>query len=291
MAFVDGVPSGTATTASAGPLTGGRDWRSRALFLGPGPNQAPTASFTASCAGRACSFDASGSTDADGSVTGYSWNFGDGTTATGATATRTYPTDGVRSVTLTVTDDRGATAQAVQSVDATAPPAGTGIGLRAAVGTSARGVTTVSVTVPATVAAGDGLVLVLSTSSDATGTAPAGFVLEGSQTSAANITTQVWSRPAVAGDAGTVLTVPLNKSAKVTLQLAAYSGTVGHRPGGIGDRCDRRGRHGPHDADGDRGPGQLGPLDLVGQAGGRAHVDAAGGRRRGTQQPGRRRHR
>ena len=99
------------TTASPVPSAGGRDWRSRALFLGPGPNQAPTASFTASCAGRACSFDASGSTDADGSVTGYSWNFGDGTTATGATATRTYPTDGVRSVTLTVTDDRGATAQ------------------------------------------------------------------------------------------------------------------------------------------------------------------------------------
>ncbi len=230
MTFVDGVPSGTVTTASPGPFSGGRDWRSRAMFLGPGPNQAPTASFTASCAGRACSFDASGSTDADGSVTGYSWNFGDGTTATGATATRTYPTDGVRSVTLTVTDDRGATAQTVQSVDATAPPAGTGIGLRAVVGTSARTVTTVSVTVPAAVAAGDGLVLVLSTSSDATGTAPAGFVLEGSQTSAANITTQVWSRPAVAGDAGTVLTVPLNKSAKVTLQLAAYSGTSATDP-------------------------------------------------------------
>ncbi len=89
---------------------------------------------------------------------------------------------------------------------------------------------TVALTVPPTVAAGDGLVLVLSTNSDATGTAPTGFILEGSQTSAGNITTQVWSRPAVAGDAGSMLTVPLSKQAKVTLQLVAYSGTSATDP-------------------------------------------------------------
>ncbi len=225
IAFLNGAPSGAFATASPGPSAGGRDWRSRTLFLGPGPNQAPTAQFTTSCAGLACSFDAAGSTDPDGTVTTYAWNFGDGTTATGATATHTYASDGTRPVTLTVTDDKGATGQSVQQVAAAAPAAGTGIGLRAVAGTSARAVTSVALTVPADVAPGDGLVLVLSTNSDATGTAPAGFVLEGSQTSGGNITTQVWSRPAVAGDAGSTMTVVLTKQAKVTLQLAAYSGT------------------------------------------------------------------
>ena len=41
---------------------------------------------------------------------------------------------------------------------------------------------------------------------------------------------EVGERPALAEDAGTVLTVPLNKSAKVTLQLAAYSGTSATDP-------------------------------------------------------------
>jgi hypothetical protein len=225
IAFSGGVVSGTVTTASPGPAAGGRDWRSRTLFLGPGPNQVPTATFTSSCAGRACSFDAAGSVDPDGTIATYSWDFGDGTSATGITATHTYGTDGDRPVTLTVTDTQGGAGQSVQTVSASEPVAGTGIDLRASAGRSARGVTTVSLPVPAEVAPGDGLVLVLSTNSDATGTAPAGFVLEGSQTSGGNITTQVWSRAAVAGDAGSTLTVPLNKSAKVTLQLLAYSGT------------------------------------------------------------------
>ena len=53
-------------------------------------------------------FNASNSTD-NGQITGYSWAFGDGTTATGATPTHTYADPGTYTVTLTVTDAGGNT--------------------------------------------------------------------------------------------------------------------------------------------------------------------------------------
>jgi subtilisin family serine protease/PKD repeat protein len=59
--------------------------------------------------GVAVIFDGSGSYDSDGAITAYDWNFGDGTTGTGISPTHTYGTAGVYTVTLTVTDDDGAT--------------------------------------------------------------------------------------------------------------------------------------------------------------------------------------
>jgi PKD repeat protein len=76
-------------------------------------NQVPVASFTESAetvsSGENIHFDASESYDSDGAIVAYSWDFGDGTTATGITVDHAYDNNGVYTVTLTVTDDDGAT--------------------------------------------------------------------------------------------------------------------------------------------------------------------------------------
>jgi hypothetical protein len=87
----------------------------------PAVNQAPSASFTFACTDLTCSFDASGSSDPDGSLVGYDWEFGDGSTGSGVTTSRTFVSAGTRTVTLRVTDNGGATSSASRSVITTAP--------------------------------------------------------------------------------------------------------------------------------------------------------------------------
>jgi PKD repeat protein len=80
------------------------------------PNKAPTAAFTATATGRTVSVDGSASTDTDGTVASYAWDFGDGGSAKGATASHDYTADGTYTVKLTVTDDDGATDTTTKSV-------------------------------------------------------------------------------------------------------------------------------------------------------------------------------
>lgn len=84
------------------------------------PNQPPTASFTSNCSGATCSFDASGSSDPDGTVASYAWTFGDGSSGTGKTVSHTYTAAGTDTVTLTITDNSGATATRNATVSPTA---------------------------------------------------------------------------------------------------------------------------------------------------------------------------
>jgi subtilisin len=98
-------------------------------------NVPPTASFTVTCTGRACTFDGNGSSDPDGgAIQSWSWSFGDGTTGTGPTPSHTFSAVGTYTVTLTVTDnDGGATGTSSQSVAAGSP-----ITLQATVTTTGR---------------------------------------------------------------------------------------------------------------------------------------------------------
>jgi parallel beta-helix repeat protein len=53
-------------------------------------------------------FDGSGSSDIDGTISNYSWDFGDGTNGTGISPSHTYASTGKYTVTLSVTDSEGA---------------------------------------------------------------------------------------------------------------------------------------------------------------------------------------
>lgn len=61
-------------------------------------------------AGDLITFDATGSSDGDGTPAEWHWDFGDGEVASGAVVTHAYPTVGERAVRLTVRDDDGAPA-------------------------------------------------------------------------------------------------------------------------------------------------------------------------------------
>ena len=82
------------------------------------PDVAPVAAFTSSASGLAVTFDGSGSTDSDGVVAQYSWNFGDGTGITETTPTHTHPYSaaGTYTVTLRVTDNAGVTSTTSSSL-------------------------------------------------------------------------------------------------------------------------------------------------------------------------------
>ena len=74
-----------------------------------GANQNPTAAFTYNCTALSCVFT-DGSSDTDGTITAWSWSFGDATTSTLQNPTKVYASVGTYTVQLTVTDDATPTA-------------------------------------------------------------------------------------------------------------------------------------------------------------------------------------
>jgi PKD repeat protein len=61
-------------------------------------------------------FDGSGSTDPNGTIISHSWDFGDGTSGSGARVSHTYGAAGSFTARLTVRDDSGATATRTQAI-------------------------------------------------------------------------------------------------------------------------------------------------------------------------------
>jgi PKD repeat protein len=92
--------------------------------FGDVPNAAPVAEFSAAATGVDVQFNGTLSSDSDGTIASYSWDFGDGASDTGPTPSHTYAADGTYPVTLTVTDDDGAPASVTHDVTVSAAPAG-----------------------------------------------------------------------------------------------------------------------------------------------------------------------
>ena len=80
----------------------------KTLALNSPPIADPNGPYTG-MEGVAILFNGSGSYDYDGSIVAYEWDFDDGNTATVVTPTHTYAQNGAYTVTLTVTDNDGAT--------------------------------------------------------------------------------------------------------------------------------------------------------------------------------------
>ncbi len=191
------------------------------------PNAPPVAVADVTCAGLICGVSGASSTDSDGAIQRYFWDFGDGTTFDGVsmpTTTHTYAGSGTYSIALTVTDDRGASTSTTQQVSvAPLPEKISFVGQS----TSNANASTHSLTVPAEVQPGDTLLLFASQNTQATLTGPSGVTgwTMMDRVAQGYGTTTAWTKVAQAGDAGTQLQVAFSSTTKANLVLAAYAGT------------------------------------------------------------------
>jgi PKD repeat protein len=225
--WTDNGPVSGSDTIISGPGRDGVNWRSTSMFAIPGeaPNQPPTAKISYGCSGLTCGFDGTGSSDPDGTIASYAWDFGDGTQSTQATPTHPYGSAGTYHVTLVVTDDDGATGSTAADVVVT-----DGASQVTYVGSARHQVDSSTmnqrVAVPPGVAAGDVMVMAMSFNSVTnTVTDPTGWTRTGT-TLTSGMTTVLWTRTAVAGDAGATVVVTSTAPVKSSLLLSAYRGAV-----------------------------------------------------------------
>src|SRR5437867_11396850 len=104
------------------------DWANAQVTCAPRPNQPPRASFTASASwvrpGDSVTFNGSTSSDPDGAIRSYVWDFGDGSSGNGSVVQHLFGQPGTFRLLLTVVDDKGATDSATSYivVSVTHPP-------------------------------------------------------------------------------------------------------------------------------------------------------------------------
>ena len=85
------------------------------------PNTPSEASFSSTCSGLTCALKDE-STDPDGSVSTWSWTFGDGTGSTARNPSHTYEGAGSYTVTLSVIDNGGANSEVSSEVTVAGSP-------------------------------------------------------------------------------------------------------------------------------------------------------------------------
>ena len=223
----------TTDTTVSGPALDGNDWRSRGIFVYGSPtfpDQPPTAQATANCTGLNCSFDGTGSSDPDGTVASYAWNFGDGSTGTGPTPTHGYAAAGTYTYTLTVTDNQGVTSTPVQGTVTVTTPANA-ISFTATAHNYVTSGTSASVTTPNAVSAGDTELLYVTTSNSTANAinTPPGWTPVTTQSSAP-LQTAVFEKTASATDAGSTVTATVAGAGPIAIQLVDYSNVGASAP-------------------------------------------------------------
>ena len=226
-------PYSNGTVGSATVVDTANAWNARGLFIynPPAPNQPPVARITtASCTGVTCSFDGGQSSDPDGTVVAYSWDFGDGSPlGSGPTPTHKYAAPGGNfTVTLTVTDNQGATGTTTASVSPIETVAQINfVGQSSADSTAA--VSTAAVAAPSGLSPGDTELLYASVgTSGAAVTAPNGWT---QVTKFANgpLETTVFKHIFATGDPAQI-TVSTSAATVIDLQALGYTGVADAAP-------------------------------------------------------------
>jgi PKD repeat protein len=192
------------------------------------PNESPTPRITTSCWALQCTFDGASSSDSDGVVVDYSWSVDGVAVGGGSQRAHTFASGGSHEVTLSVTDDAGATSASTKTVTVNA--IATSIDFRAGVSDSQDLGSLPAVDVPDEVVAGDLMLLFISNGSDRLADIPSGWTSL-SEARDGSLRTQVFWRFATSTDPGRTVSArlrnPLNgevASGPNTTTLAAYSG-------------------------------------------------------------------
>jgi PKD repeat protein len=123
------APTDFTVTLTVTDNEGATDVETQTVSVAPPdqPNTPPTAGFTHTCSGANCSFTSTSTDVAPGTIATHAWGFGDGSTAAVSNPSHSYavvnPTTDF-TVTLTVTDNEGATDVETQTITVSPPPPG-----------------------------------------------------------------------------------------------------------------------------------------------------------------------
>jgi PKD repeat protein len=122
------APTDFTVTLTVTDDEGATDVETQTVSVAPADpdNPPPTAGFTHTCNAATCSFTSTSTDAPPGTIVTFAWDFGDGGTAAVSNPTHAYvivnPTD--FTVTLTVTDNEGATDVETQTISVSPPPPG-----------------------------------------------------------------------------------------------------------------------------------------------------------------------